>query len=159
MNLVAVGELVKLVNALINEYRKEIPERPKTMPVRWACIDMTVDEANLVIREFQDLQLRYQQSMNNTQTGGDITQLATGGAGLVAILTGIALLCFPPTAAAGAIVILSGVGTVGVGRAVGDGINKIGTNHGEQNIQQINTFIASIKDAIYWADNRNNPCL
>jgi hypothetical protein len=141
-------EIVSFVSNLIETHRVEIEERPGTTPVRWKGINMTVEEAKYVIKEFETKKLKLQQLMNRTQTGGEITQIAANGTGLVAIVTGAALLLFPPTAIAGAITLAAGVGTAGIGKMVGEGVNKIGTNSSTQEIQQIDAYIDSIKNAI-----------
>ncbi|MEE3715327.1 hypothetical protein V2H45_01050 [Tumidithrix elongata RA019] len=109
---------------------------------------MTVEEAKLIIKEFEVQKLSLQKSMNNTQTGGEVTKLASTGAGLAAMVTGAALLLFPPTAIAGAITLASGVGAAGIGKMVGDGVSNIGTNSNSQAIEQIDNYIDSIKNAI-----------
>jgi hypothetical protein len=109
---------------------------------------MTVEEAGLVIRSLEELKLKYQDRMNGAQTGGEITKVAVGGAGLAAMVTGSVLLLFPPTMLAGAIVLASGVGTIGVGEAVGDGVQRIGMNSNTQAVQQLDAYIDSLKNAI-----------
>lgn len=141
-------ETVSFVSNLIEKHRVEIGERPKTAPVHWKGIDMSVEEAKFVIQEFEAQKLNLQKFMNNTQTGGEITKLASGGAGLAAMVTGAALLLFPPTAIAGAITLASGVGAAGIGQMIGDGVKDIGTNSNTQEIQQIDAYIDSIKNAI-----------
>jgi hypothetical protein len=141
-------EIVGFVSNLIEMHRVEIGERPKTTPVSWKGISMTVEEAKFVIQEFEARKLKLQKAMNNTQTGSEITKLASGGAGIAAMVTGAALLLFPPTALAGAITLASGVGAAGIGKMVGDGVKDIGTNSNIQAIQQIDVYIDSIKNAI-----------
>jgi len=141
-------ELVSFVNNLIETNRVEIGQCPRTTPIKWKRIDMTVQEAKLVIREFESRKSELQSSMNNVQTGGKITKLASGGAGLAAIVTGAALMLFSPTAIAGAITLASGVGAAKIGEMVGDGVSDIGTNSNIQAIQQIDEYIDSIKNAI-----------
>ncbi|MGK7924559.1 MAG: hypothetical protein AB4290_04770 [Spirulina sp.] len=109
---------------------------------------MTIEEAKFVIRELETQKQNYQNIMNNTQTGGEITKMASGGAGLAAIVTGAALMLFPPTAIPGAITLVSGIGAASVGSMVGDGVKDIGTNSNVQAIQQIDAYIDSIKNAI-----------
>jgi hypothetical protein len=141
-------ELVSFVKNLIEANRVEIGQRPRATPIRWKGIDMTVQEAKLAIQELEFQKLELQSSMNNVQTGGEITKLATGGAGLAAMVTGVALMLFPPTAIAGAITLASGVGAAKIGEIVGDGVSDIGTNTNTQAIQQIDEYIDSIKNAI-----------
>jgi hypothetical protein len=86
--------IVGLVNSLIETHRVEIGIRPKTTPVSWKGIHMTVEEAKMVIKELESQKLNFQEWMNNTQTGGEITKLASTGAGLAAMVTGAALLLF-----------------------------------------------------------------
>jgi hypothetical protein len=64
------------------------------------------------------------------------------------MVTGAALLVFPPTSLAGVAVLASGAGATGVGKVVGDGIGSIGTNNASTNIRQLDEYIGSIKDAI-----------
>jgi len=109
---------------------------------------MSVEEAKYVMEELEAQKLRLQTSMNNTQTGGEITKLASGGAGIAAMVVGIGLLLFPPTMLAGAVTLASGAGAAGVGKMVGDGVTNIGTNSNVQAIQQLDTYIDSIKNAI-----------
>ena len=147
-NLVTTQQFVNFVRSLIQQYRVEIGQRPQNTPVTWKGIDMTVDEAKFVIRTLEQQKFKYQQAMNDTQTGGEITKLAAGGAGAVAMATGVALMLFPPTMLAGAIVLASGVGAAELGKMVGDGVTVIGTNNGLQAIQRTDTYIDSIKKAI-----------
>ncbi|MBD2187985.1 hypothetical protein [Pseudanabaena mucicola] len=141
-------ELVNFVQVLIEENRVEIGQRPRTTPIRWKGIDMTIQEAKLIIQELESQKSELQLSMNKVQTGGEITKLASGGAGLAAMVTGAALMLFPPTAIAGAITLASGVGAAKIGEMVGDGVSDIGTNSNTQAIQQIDEYIDSIKNAI-----------
>jgi hypothetical protein len=143
-----VQEVVKLVSNLIEQHRVDIGERPNITPVTWKGISMTVEEAKLVIQGLEAAKLKYQSAMNNTQVGGEITILATGGTGLVAMVTGVALMLFPLTAIAGAATLVGGIGLAGVGKAVGDGVREIGTNSNVQALQQIEAYIDSIKNAI-----------
>lgn len=143
-----VADAVKFVNQMLQQHRIEVDKRPEITPVSWKGISMTVEEAKLMIHGFESEKIKYQKDMNNAQTGGEITTLATGGAGLAAITTGIALMMFPPTAIAGAITLVGGIGAAGVGKAVGDGVKNIGTNSNVQAIQQIDAYIDSIKNAI-----------
>lgn len=142
------ASFIEFVNSLIENYRVQIGGRPRVTPVSWSGIDMSVEEAKMVIRELEKQKLLAQESMNNAQTGGEITKLASGSAGLAAMITGAALLMFPPTAIAGAITLASGVGASGLGQMIGDGVQEIGTNHNVQSIHQLDQYIQSIKDAI-----------
>ncbi len=141
-------DAVELVNQMLEQHRVEVGERPEITPVSWKGIGMTVEEAKLVIQGLEAAKVQYQKAMNNAQTGGEITTVAAGGAGLAAMATGIALMLFPPTAIAGAITLVGGIGAAGVGKAVGDGVKKIGTNSNVQEIQQMDAYIDSIKNAI-----------
>jgi len=141
-------DTIELVNQMVDQHRVEVGDRPEVTPVSWKGISMTVEEAKLVIQGLEAAKVQCQKSMNNTQTGGDITKLAAGGVGLAAMVTGAALMLFPPTAIAGAITLASGIGAAGVGKAVGDGVKNIGTNSNVQAIQQTDTYIDSIKNAI-----------
>lgn len=140
--------IIALVNQIVEEHRSEIGERPKTTPVTWKGISMTTAEAKLAIQKLEEAKLGYQKAMNSTQAGGEITKLATSGAGIGAMVVGAALMLFPPTALAGAITLASGAGAAGVGKVVGDGVREIGTMSNEQAVQQIDTYIDSIKNAI-----------
>lgn len=144
----AQKDVVGLVGNLIEKHRVEIGRRPQTMPVAWKGIHMTVEEAKMVIGELEQQKLQFQKSMNDTQTGGEITKLASTGAGLAAMATGAALLLFPPTAIAGVAVMAGGLGASEIGKMVGDGVSNIGTNSNTQSIQQIDYYINSLKDAI-----------
>jgi len=148
MNPMNVNDPVGFVNDLLEKHRVEIGDRPKTTPVTWKGISMTESEANLVIQKMETEKLQHQQYMNGAQTGGEITKIATTGAGLVAMVTGVALLLFPPTAIAGAAVLASGAGATGIGTMVGDGIGRIGKLSNEQIIQQLDAYINSIKESI-----------
>jgi len=141
-------DTIELVNQMVDQHRVEVGDRPEVTPVSWKGISMTVEEAKLVIQGLEATKVQCQKAMNNTQTGGDITKLAAGGVGLAAMVTGAALMLFPPTAIAGAITLASGIGAAGVGKAVGDGVKNIGTNSNVQAIQQTDTYIDSIKNAI-----------
>jgi len=141
-------DTIELVNQMVDQHRVEVGDRPEVTPVSWKGISMTVEEAKLVIQGLEAAKVQCQKAMNNTQTGGDITKLAAGGVGLAAMVTGAALMLFPPTAIAGAITLASGIGAAGVGKAVGDGVKNIGTNSNVQAIQQTDTYIDSIKNAI-----------
>lgn len=141
-------DIVELVNQMLERYRSEVGERPETTPVSWKGINMTVEEAKLIIQELEAAKMKYQKAMNHTQVGGEITTIAAGSAGLAAITTGAALMLFPPTAIAGAITLIGGIGAAGVGKVVGDGVIKTGTNSNVQEIQQANAYIDSIKNAI-----------
>jgi hypothetical protein len=143
-----INDPIGFVNELIEQHRVEIGDRPKTTPVTWKGIRMTDDEAYLVIQKMETEKLQHQKYMNSTQTAAEVTKLATGGGGIAAMVTGVALLCFPPTAIAGAVVLASGVGASGIGAMVGDGVGKIGKNSNEQIIQQLDTYIDSIKESI-----------
>jgi hypothetical protein len=46
------------------------------------------------------------------------------------------------------ITLASGVGAAGIGKMVGDGVSEIGTNSNTQAIQQIDSYIDSLKNAI-----------
>ena len=141
-------DVIELVNQLIEQHRVEVGERPKVTPVTWKGISMTFEEAKLVILGLEAAKVQYQKAMNSTQAGGEITKLAANGAGLAAMVTGAALLLFPPTALAGAITLVSGMGASGVGKVVGDGIKEIGTSSNVQAIQQMDAYIDSVKNAI-----------
>jgi hypothetical protein len=141
-------DIVGLVNSLIETHRVRIGIRPKTTPVAWKGIHMTVEEAKMVIEKLQVDKLNCQEWMNNTQTGGEITTLASAGAGMAAMITGAALLLFPPTAIAGVITLASGIGAASIGKMVGDGVSNIGINSNTQDIQQIDSYIDSLKNAI-----------
>ncbi|MDM9384365.1 hypothetical protein QUB80_27210 [Chlorogloeopsis sp. ULAP01] len=112
-------DVIELVNQMVEQHRVGVGDRPDITPVAWNGINMTVEEAKLVIGGLEAAKVRYQKAMNNTQTGGDITKLASSGAGLAAIVTGAALTLFTPTAIAGAIILVSGIGAAGVGKVVG----------------------------------------
>ncbi len=141
-------DAIELVSQLVEQHRVEVGARPETTPVSWKGISMTVEEAKLVIQGLEATKAQHQKAMNNTHTGGEITKLATGGAGLAAMVTGAVLMIFPPTAIAGAITLASGIGAAGVGKVIGDGITDIGTNSNVQGIQQMDAYIDSIKNAI-----------
>jgi len=141
-------DVIELVNQLIEQHRVKVGERPEVAPVRWKGIDMTVEEAKLVIRRLEAEKMQYQKAMNSTQAGGEITKLATSGAGMAAIVTGAALMLCPPTAIAGAITLVSGMGAAGVGKTVGDGIKDIGTSSNVQAMQQLDIYIKSVRNAI-----------
>jgi hypothetical protein len=141
-------DIVGLVNQLIEQHRAKIGERPEVASVTWQGIDMTVEEAKFVIRKLETEKMQFQKAMNSTQAGGEITKLATNGVGLAAMVTGAALLLFPPTAIAGAITLVSGIGAAGVGKTVGDSIKDIGTSSNVQAMQQLDVYINSIKNAI-----------
>lgn len=143
-----VQEAVNLVNTLIEQYRVDIGKRPNITPVTWKGISMTIEEAKVAIQGLEVAKLKYQSAMNNTQTGGEIAKLATGGAGLVAMATGVALMLFPPTAIAGAVTVISGIGLAGAGKVVGDSVGEIGTNSNVQALHQIDAYIDSIKNAV-----------
>lgn len=138
-------DVIEFVRNLIEQHRVEIGERPCITPVTWKGIDMTIEEAKLAIRVLEAAKLKHQKYMNDSQTGGEITKLASGGAGLAAMVAGAAMLLFPPTALAGAITLVSGVGAAGVGQVVGDGVKDIGTNTNVQEIQQIDAYISNSK--------------
>lgn len=141
-------DVIELVNQPIEQHRVKVGERPESTPVVWQRIDMTVEEAKLAVRKLEAKKVQYQKVMNNTQAGGEITKLAASGAGMAAMVTGAALMLFPPTAIAGAITLVSGIGAAGVGKSVGDGVKDIGANSNTQAIQQIDAYINSIKNAI-----------
>lgn len=144
----SITEVISLISQLIETHRVEVGYRPKVTPITWEGIDMTVEEAKEAIHLLEGEKKRCQKSMNNTQAGGDITKLAVGGAGLATMVTGAALMLFPPTAIAGAITLASGVGATGVGQVVGEGVKDIGTSTNVQEIQQLNAYISSLKNAI-----------
>lgn len=139
---------IDLVNQMLEQHRVEVGERPEVTPVSWKGIGMTVQEAKLVIQGFESAKVQCQKGMNNAQTGGEITTVAAGGAGLAAMATGVALMLFPPTAIAGAITLVGGIGAASAGKTIGDGVKKIGTNSNIQEIQQLDAYIDSIKNAI-----------
>ena len=141
-------ELLEFIRQLIEQYRVEVGDRPDVMPVTWQGLNMTIEEAKLVIQGLEDAKPKYQKAMNSTQAGGDITKLAAGGAGIAAMATGVVLTLFPPTTIAGLATIAAGAGTCGNGQAVGDGVKTIGTSSNNQAIEQIDAYIASIKNAI-----------
>lgn len=143
-----IQDIVEFVNQLIEQHRVEVGERPKVTPVTWKGINMTVEEAKLAILRLEVERVHHQKAMNNTQLGGEITKLAAVGTGLAAMVTGAALMLFPSTALAGAVTLLSGIGAAGVGKVVGDGVKDIGTKSNVQDIQQIDAYIDSIKNAI-----------
>jgi hypothetical protein len=89
-------DFLDFIRKLIEQHRVEIGERPKIMPVEWKGVDMSVEEAKMIIKELEDQKLILQQNMNRLQTGGEITNLATTGTGMAAMITGAALMLFPP---------------------------------------------------------------
>ena len=139
---------IELINNMVEQHRVEIGQRPEVTPVTWKGISMTIEEAKLAIQELESAKVQSQKAMNDMQTGGEITKLAIGGAGLAVIVTGTALMLFPPTSMAGAITLASGVGAAGISKVMGDGITDVGTNIGIQDTQQIDAYINSIKNAI-----------
>ncbi|ERT08086.1 hypothetical protein M595_1863 [Lyngbya aestuarii BL J] len=139
---------IQKIDGWIEKYRYEVGSFPETKPVTWKGIDMTVEEAEMVIRELEQQKLKLQHSMNRVQTGGEITSIASTALGLTAMVTGVALMAFPPTAIAGAITITSGAGTAGIGKMVGRGVTKLGTNTNTQVIEQIDYYIDSLKEAL-----------
>jgi len=140
--------IAQRVSDLIEKHRVEIGSRPKTTPVKWKGFSMSVNEAKMIIDVLEKEKLDYQKWMNNTQTGGEITKLAASGAGVAAMVTGAALCLFPPTAIAGAITLASGVAASQAGQMIGDGVSNIGTNANKQSIEQIDSYIDSLKNAI-----------
>jgi hypothetical protein len=148
MDITKASEITQFTQDLIEKHRVEIGERPQTTPVTWKGIGMTVKEAKFMIQSLEELKRECQDRMNGAQMGGEITTVATNGAGLVAIVAGLGLLFFPPTMLAGVVTLASGAGTIGVGKVVGDGVQKIGTNSNTQAIQQLDVYIDSIKNAI-----------
>ena len=146
--LSSAENIVGTVSDLIERHRVEIGSRPKTSPVKWKGLSMSVNEAKMIIDMLEKEKLDYQQWMNNTQTGGEITKLASSGAGIAAMVTGAALLLFPPTAIAGAITLASGVAASQAGQMIGDGVSNIGTNANKQSIEQVDAYIDSLKNAI-----------
>jgi hypothetical protein len=148
MNLMNVNDPISFVNDLIEKHRIEIGDRPATTPVAWRGLNLTIEEAKFLINELEAKKKRHQEIMNGTQTGGEITSLATQSAGLLAMMTGVALLLFPPTAIAGAAVLVSGAGTTGIGKMVGQGIQDIGEKSNQQIIRQIDDYISSLKNSL-----------
>lgn len=143
-----IQDIVEFVNQLIEQHRVDVGEQPKVTPVTWKGINMTIEEAKLAILQLEVERVHHQKAMNNTQLGGEITKLAAVGAGLAAMVTGVALMLFPSTALAGIVTLISGIGAVGVGNVVGDGVKDIGAKRNVQDIQQIDMYIDSIKNAI-----------
>jgi len=146
--LSSTENIVGTVSDLIERHRVKIGSRPQTTPVKWKGLSMSINEAKMIIDMLEKEKLDYQQWMNNTQTGGEITKLASSGAGMAAMVTGAALLLFPPTAIAGAITLASGVAASQAGQMIGDGVSDIGTNANKQSIEQVDAYIDSLKNAI-----------
>lgn len=141
-------DVIELVNEMIEQHRIETGGRLGTTPVTWEGISMTVKEAKLAIQKLEAVKAQHPKTMNKTQMGGEITKLAAIGAGLAAMVTGAVLMLFSPTAIAGVITFIAGIGAAGVGKIVGDGIKDIGSNNSVRGAQQIDAYIDSIKNAI-----------
>jgi hypothetical protein len=141
-------DILHFVEEILKRYRAEIFPRPELKSVQWKGIGMSREEAKVIIKELEEQKLILQESMNKVQTGGEITNLASSGAGIAAMVTGATLLLFPPTAIAGVITLVSGAGTAGIGKMVGDGVKEIGKNSNTQKIKQIDDYIDSLKNAI-----------
>lgn len=139
--------VIDFVNELIDQYRVEIGARPETTPVRCKGVYMSLDEAKKVIKDLEVKKINFQERMNNTQTGGEITELATAGAGIATMVTGVALTFFLPPV--GMAVLASGAGVAGIGKMVGEAVINIGTNSNSQAIKQIDDYIGSLQDAIH----------
>lgn len=141
-------DVLELVHQMLEEHRIEVGGRLEATPVTWEGMSMTVEEAKLVIQRLEAAKPQYQKAGSSTHIGGKITKLASGGAGLAAVVTGAALMLFPATKTAGVVTLISGIGAAGVGKIVGDGVRDIGTHSNGQAVQQIDAYIDSLKNAV-----------
>jgi len=142
------SKLLEYLKELLEEHRNETGERPEETPVSWKDIGMTFGEAKMLVKVLEEAKESCEEEMSGVQTGGEITKVAVVGAGLTAMVAGVALMCFPPTASAGIVTLISGAGATKVGEIVGEGIQNIGVSHNSQKVRQIDEYIDSLKNAI-----------
>ena len=109
---------------------------------------MTVAEAEWVIRKLETEKRMRQRLNSHTQIGGELTQLASNGAGLTAIATGAVMVLFPPTTVAGFMTLVGGLVAVELGQAVAKGVRAIGSVGRMEEIQHIDTWIDSLTMAV-----------
>jgi hypothetical protein len=146
--------ILDLVTEVLEKHRIDIGDRPETKPVQWNGMSMSFEAADEVVTKLEAEKLAAQKTMNKTQLAGEMTKIIGGAAGGAATITGLALLVFPPTMPAGLATLASGVGAAILTRGVGDGVSKIGTNHAEQTLHQLDAYIASIREAQVEAGRR-----
>lgn len=140
-------EAVNFVHQLLDRHRIEMGKRPQLTLVMWQGIDMSVEEAKLVIREFEAKRQQLQQTVKRRQMSGNITTWAVGGAGLIVMVVGAVLMLFSATMTAGLITLASGVATAGIGKLVGDRIKGNRTDHTEA-IHRLDTYIELLRTEI-----------
>lgn len=140
-------EADNFVNQLLDRHRIEMEKRPKLTLVMWQGIDMSVEEAKLVMREFEAKRQQLQQSLNRRKMRGNITTWAISGAGLIVIIVGAVLMLFSATMTAGLITLASGMAVAGIGKLVGDRIKGNRTDHTEA-IRRLDTYIELLRTEI-----------
>ncbi|WNZ26884.1 hypothetical protein HJG54_34330 [Leptolyngbya sp. NK1-12] len=145
MSLPAV---IAFASQLIDQHRIEVGQHPDTTPVDWLGLAMSLEEAKLVIAALERKQQELEQTRNSARLGSDIVTLASGGAGLVVMLTGAALMLFPVTTLAGVITFASGAGTAGIGKIVSDQVKQRATDDQSLTIEQLEQAIHDLRTAV-----------
>jgi hypothetical protein len=139
--------VLTIVDSVLEKYRIAIADRPAIAPVLWSGYSLPFEAADEIVARLEAEKLTVQKRMNNSHLGGEVTKVAGGALGGAAMVAGLALLVFPPTALAGVVTLASGAGAALISNGVGDGVSKVGTNHAVQRVQQIDAYVRSIKDA------------
>lgn len=58
-------DVIELVNQMVEQHRADVGDSPDIMPVVWNGINITLEEAKLVIRGLEVAKVKYQKAMNN----------------------------------------------------------------------------------------------
>jgi hypothetical protein len=118
------------------------------LPIKWQGLEITIPEAKLLIQELEKQLFSLQQTTNSLQQGGAITNIVTTAIGMTAMVTGANLMLFPLLHRVGMMALISGVGLIGIGRVLGDGITQLGTNHQTLTATQMAADLDSLKMAM-----------
>jgi hypothetical protein len=141
-------EAVEFATQLIQQHRINVGQQPDTTPVAWLGLNMSLEEAKLVLHELELKKQTLQQSLGGRQITSNLITVATGGAGAVAMLTGAALMLFPVTTLAGMITFASGAGTAGLGKVVSEQVKTMGTGDPALTVEQLERVIHDLRTAV-----------
>ena len=138
----------KCIKEAIEQRRERTGSQPKSTPIVWYEIDMTVEEARIAVSILEGLKNQCQNDMDGTNDAGKITSYIIKTVGLTAEETGKVMMKSPFTALAGIIAAEAGKSTIKVGQVLGDGIREIGTSTSESKIKQLDGYINAINKGI-----------
>lgn len=141
-------EILFLMQKIMGNFDIPIGDRPRVAPIEWNGLALSIEKAREWIREMEQVKQIVQNDMNWYHTAGEWIQLILQALAGLAIVTGVVLTVFPPTALAGVAVSAAGAGVYAIGGAVGPAIQQIGTNDRVAKVNQIDAFINSLMKAI-----------